>query len=569
MPSYIELQKSPNELIPNAEDNSKLIFAVSSSGVVILKDNTGNNMGISSSYSIYSTSASYAPSQVVNTSSLVTTQSFNTYTASLSMSYLPDITDDILNQFIGINQLTPQFALDVNGIIGNSVGDLIIAGNSYGSGIINIGSGSWVNGNTLPSIELYPSFTGNRGGNLYLNAGDSSGNENGAGGGDIILTPGHSASCGYAGKVNINNGETLILNPNSNGYGAGISLIVNQAASFGQIFNRYGTLQINQTANGGIGYGINIQADDGSDYNGNIGGNITLMAGNGSVTSGNVGINTLTPQYSLDISGSVNFTGNILKNGLPYTASLAVTAASINFIPNLSNTASYVITSQTSSYITASNIQGTVASASYSLSASYIKNTISSSLSLSSSISSISGGSLYYLPLVTGSGNQPFFIDTSDLKYNQLTGQTTLTSLSASSVTASLFGTASYSSIATVANNVSQSNLIGTSSLYSQAYILTGSYSETITSPYTLTSVENGKLLIVNASSNTKITVPTTLPRGFACSMFQSGSGQVVVSGSGVNIRNRAGLSASYAQYSVISLLQLDSSSYLLAGDVG
>jgi hypothetical protein len=38
----------------------------------------------------------------------------------------------------------------------------------------------------------------------------------------------------------------------------------------------------------------------------------------GSAENGKVGINVVDPQYALDVSGSINFTGNITQNGTPY-----------------------------------------------------------------------------------------------------------------------------------------------------------------------------------------------------------------------------------------------------------
>ena len=226
--------------------------------------------------------------------------------------------------------------------------------------------------------------------------------------------------------------------------------------------------------------------------------------------------------YPVDLSGY-----ETTQNFGAYTASNDLTVSSL-----INSTSSYVLNSQTSSM--------TVLSASYAtfaLSASYETNIInSSSFSTSASYAQTSSYLIGYVPptLVTSSIS------------------------------------ASWASSSLSSNAVSQSNLIGTSSLYSQTYILTGSYKEIITSSYTLTSTENGRLLIVNSGSIVTLTVPSTLPQGFACSMFQSGSGQVTVLGSGVNIRNRAGLSSSYAQYSVISLIQLDTNgNYLLGGDVG
>ncbi len=45
----------------------------------------------------------------------------------------------------------------------------------------------------------------------------------------------------------------------------------------------------------------------------------SIAIGNGQ----NVGLNNLNPSYSLDISGTINFTGDLLQNGLPYTSSLS------------------------------------------------------------------------------------------------------------------------------------------------------------------------------------------------------------------------------------------------------
>jgi len=300
---------------------------------------------------------------------------------------------------------------------------------------------------------------------------------------------------------------------------------------------------------------------------------IFLKGGTSGVSIGFIGINTITPSYTLDVNGDINFSGSLYHLGHVFTASLA-------------STASYVTLSQTSSYITASNVRGTVTSSSYSTTASYALNAVSSSTSLSSSVAAISGGGKYYFLVVTGSGNQPDYIDTTDLSYNQATGQSQFTSISASSVTASLMGSSSYSlssSYAVTASYASASSytitasyasvaasMIGTASVYSQGFILTGSYTETINASVSLSATENGRLLIVNNGSQVTLTVPSTLPQGFACSMYQSSSGvnQIKVVGSGVNIRNRAGLSCSYGQYSVISLVQIDSGNYLLQGDM-
>jgi hypothetical protein len=115
-----------------------------------------------------------------------------------------------------------------------------------------------------------------------------------------------------------------------------------------------------------------------------------------------------------------------------------------------------------------------------------------------------------------------------------------------------------------VTNNV---NMV--SSVSSPVYLATGSYLDVVSSNYTLANTDNGMLVSVGSGSKVTVTVPSGLSQGFACSLFQSGSGQLVVTGSGgTQILNRAGLSGSAGQWSIISLVQIQNNSYLLQGDL-
>ena len=60
----------------------------------------------------------------------------------------------------------------------------------------------------------------------------------------------------------------------------------------------------------------------------------------------NIGIGTNSPNYTLDVTGDINFTGNLYKNGSTY-------------VPNNAVSASYVVTAQTASYVTASTVIAT------------------------------------------------------------------------------------------------------------------------------------------------------------------------------------------------------------------
>ncbi len=153
------------------------------------------------------------------------------------------------------------------------------------------------------------------------------------------------------------------------------------------------------TQNANVGNGIVVTADDFNGSPGNDGGHITIHAGNGvangvfggdivlipgsavNVRPGGVGINTYNPQYALDVSGSINFTGSLLQNGAPYTTSFAYTASYTLAV----GSASYAVTA---SYVIEANSALTATSASYALSSSYSPVTdfaTSASYALSSS----------------------------------------------------------------------------------------------------------------------------------------------------------------------------------------
>ena len=64
----------------------------------------------------------------------------------------------------------------------------------------------------------------------------------------------------------------------------------------------------------------------------------------------------------------------------------------------------------------------------------------------------------------------------------------------------------------------------------------------TQTGNYTLTSTDNGGILIMNAAAAVTVTVPATLPAGFVVQIIQKGAGQITVAGSGVTINSANGL---------------------------
>lgn len=64
----------------------------------------------------------------------------------------------------------------------------------------------------------------------------------------------------------------------------------------------------------------------------------------------------------------------------------------------------------------------------------------------------------------------------------------------------------------------------------------------TQTANYTLTTSDNGAILIMNSASAVTVTVPATLPAGFVVQIIQKGAGQITVTGSGSTINSANGL---------------------------
>jgi hypothetical protein len=84
---------------------------------------------------------------------------------------------------------------------------------------------------------------------------------------------------------------------------------------------------------------------------------------------------------------------------------------------------------------------------------------------------------------------------------------------------------------------------------------------------FTLGNGDNGKVIVINSSNATTITVPS-LSVGFNCMIVQRGAGQVSLSASGVTINNRYGFTKTAGQYSIITLVCIASGVYIASGDM-
>lgn len=87
-------------------------------------------------------------------------------------------------------------------------------------------------------------------------------------------------------------------------------------------------------------------------------------------------------------------------------------------------------------------------------------------------------------------------------------------------------------------------------------------------SSYTLSSVDRGKTLLFSSSATQAITCSSGFSTGYNCTFVQMGSGQLVLTASsGVSILNRQSHTGSAGLYAAVSVVVIDSDTYLLAGD--
>jgi hypothetical protein len=84
---------------------------------------------------------------------------------------------------------------------------------------------------------------------------------------------------------------------------------------------------------------------------------------------------------------------------------------------------------------------------------------------------------------------------------------------------------------------------------------------------YTLVAGDNGKIITLNNASAITLTVPSTLPTGFNCTIIQLGAGQVTVTASGVTIQNRQSHTKLAGQYAMATLVEYSANVLAFQGD--
>ena len=253
-----------------AVSSSYSLFAMSASYSIGYVPPTSS---ISASWASSSLSSSYALSSSAADSITFIPDLSNTASYSLTASYAengggssyPDITDNISNHTVGINNTTPSYSLDVSGTFSSTF---------YAAG--------------ATSKKVTATLTRDGSNRPALNIQDSSG-----------------YGQGFIDFYTYSDGGVLpdsqyIPTVRWGGYDDGG-------------FSGHQSFWCNP---GGGGEQPMVDVFD--------------IYSNRVVSNVNIGIGTNSPYYPLDVNGSVNFTGNLLHNGLPYTASLASTITAAN-----------------------------------------------------------------------------------------------------------------------------------------------------------------------------------------------------------------------------------------------
>ncbi len=400
-------------------------FSVSASHAIMSDSaswSPGSGMSVSSSWASQSLSSSYTiqadfsrTASYAYTSSVELTIEISSSwaSASLSASYspiqLPDITNDTASHKIGIKKAIPYYTLDVNGTIGNSSGILYIdnnfgnivigdVGSNWDSNTLTIGhSDSYFYGKVGVGMDSSPSYTldVNGSGHFYsdLNC-------------DTFIYVTSGASIGGLGQYNIQIVPDGIFPINGADYAVQIGRFVSKNSTNStyavQIGNQAGQDSINGS------YSVQIGSQAGQNSTNAItavqigqfaGYNATNAVGAVQIGSyaGYNGISASNATFIGTAADAVNITASTQKSiAIGYQAKVngdnqcviggtginAVkvsigNTSSINTLDVVGNiscsviTASLYGTATTASFVTASNVKGTIVSSSYAFSASY------------------------------------------------------------------------------------------------------------------------------------------------------------------------------------------------------
>ena len=82
---------------------------------------------------------------------------------------------------------------------------------------------------------------------------------------------------------------------------------------------------------------------------------------------------------------------------------------------------------------------------------------------------------------------------------------------------------------------------------------------------YPLTAADNGKVIQSTSASAITITIPSSLPAGFNCTIVQMGAGQITLAGT---YFNRGNFTKTASQYAIVSILHMGSNNIIVSGEM-
>ena len=85
---------------------------------------------------------------------------------------------------------------------------------------------------------------------------------------------------------------------------------------------------------------------------------------------------------------------------------------------------------------------------------------------------------------------------------------------------------------------------------------------------FQLSAPDNGSVINMSSSSAVTITIPTALPDGFNCMVYQSGTGQITFAGSGLTPVNRNGYTKSIGQNALVTILHVGANVVVISGEL-